>query len=64
MDEIEWSDHFRNIQIADFTQETGPVFPEGFDTETTSAKDYFDLMFAPEIIGDFVQHTIITPNGK
>jgi hypothetical protein len=57
MDEIEWSDHFRNIQIADFTQETGPVFPEGFDTEKTSAKDYFDLMFAPEIIGDFVQHT-------
>jgi hypothetical protein len=33
------------------------VFPEGFDTEKTSAKDYFDLMFAPEIIGDFVQHT-------
>ena len=28
MDEIEWSDRFRNIQIADFTQETGPVFPE------------------------------------
>ena len=57
MDEIEWSDRFRNIQIADFTQETGPVFPEGFDTEKASAKDYFDIMFAPEIIGDFVQHT-------
>ena len=27
-DEIEWSDRFHNIQISDFTQETGPVFPE------------------------------------
>lgn len=57
MDEIEWSCRFRDIQIADFTEETGPMFPEGFDTEKASAKDYFDLMFAPEIIGDFVQHT-------
>jgi hypothetical protein len=32
-DEIEWSNRFHNIQISDFTQETGPVFPEGFDTE-------------------------------
>jgi hypothetical protein len=26
---------------------TGPVFPDGFNVETASPKDYFDLMFIP-----------------
>lgn len=33
------------------------MFPANFDVQTATPKDYFDLMFSPNIISDFVQHT-------
>jgi hypothetical protein len=36
---------------------TGPVFPDGFNEETASPKDYFDLMFNPDMIGNIVRNT-------
>jgi hypothetical protein len=39
------------VEVHDFTERTGPVFPDGFNVETASPKDYFDLiaMFAYNI---------------
>lgn len=53
----EWTDTLHGVYVERFREETGPVFPADFDVNTATAKDYFDLMFSPEIINDFVQHT-------
>jgi hypothetical protein len=37
------------VEVYDFTERTGPVFPDGFNVETASPKDYFDLMFNPDM---------------
>jgi hypothetical protein len=55
-DEI-WTDRFRDVEVHDFTERTGPVFPDGFNVETASPKDYFDLMFNPDMIGNIVRNT-------
>jgi hypothetical protein len=46
-DEI-WTDRFWDVEVHDFTERTGSVFPDGFNVETASPKDYFDLMFNPQ----------------
>ena len=56
-DDETWTGRFRNVEIQDFTQATGPVFTDNFDVENASPKDYFDLMFSPEVVGDMVRHT-------
>ena len=33
------------------------MFTDNFDVENASPKDYFDLMFSPEVVGDMVRHT-------
>jgi hypothetical protein len=33
------------------------VFPDCFNVETASPKDYFDLMFNPDMIGNIVRNT-------
>ena len=55
-DEI-WTDWFRDVEVHDFTERTGPVFPDGFNVETASPKDCFDLMFNPDMIGNMVRNT-------
>ena len=45
------------MEVHDFTEHTGPVFPDGFNVETASPKDYFDLMFNPNMIGNIVHNT-------
>jgi hypothetical protein len=42
-DEI-WTDRFRDVEVHDFTEHTGPVFPGGFNVETASPKDYWLAM--------------------
>ena len=42
-DEI-WTERFRDVEVHDFTEHTGPVFPDGFNVETASPKDYFNLV--------------------
>ena len=37
-DEI-WTDRFRDVEVHDFTEHTGPVFPGGFNVQTASPKD-------------------------
>jgi hypothetical protein len=49
-DDETWTGRFRNVEIQDFTQATGPVFTDNFDVENASPKDYFDLMFSPEVV--------------
>ena len=56
-DDETWTDRFCNVEIQDFTQATGRVFTDNFDVENASPKDYFDLMFSPEVVGDMVRHT-------
>ena len=46
-----------DFEMWDFTERTGPVFPDGFNVETASPKDYFDLMFNPDMIGNIVRNT-------
>jgi len=55
-DEI-WTDRFRDVEVHDFTERTGPVFSDGFNVETASPNDYFDLMFNPDMIGNIVRNT-------
>lgn len=55
--ETEWTDTLRIVHVEQFNQETGPVFPADFDVQTATPKDYFDLMFSPGIISNFVRHT-------
>jgi hypothetical protein len=45
------------VEVHDFTECTGPVFPDGFNVEAASPKDYFDLMFNPDMIGNMVHNT-------
>jgi hypothetical protein len=45
------------VEVHDFTEHTGSVFPDGFNVETASPKDYFDLMFNPDMIGNIVRNT-------
>ena len=52
-----WTYQFRNVEVHYFTECTGPVFPDGFNVETASPKDYFDLMFNPDMIGNIVRNT-------
>ena len=52
-----WTYQFRNVEVHYFTERTGPVFPDGFNVETASPKDYFDLMFNPDMIGNIVRNT-------
>jgi hypothetical protein len=33
-----------DVEVHDFTEHTGPVFPDGFNVETASPKDYFNLV--------------------
>jgi hypothetical protein len=33
------------------------MFPDGFNVETASPKNYFDLMFNPDMIGNIVRNT-------
>lgn len=33
------------------------MFPADFDVQMATPKNYFDLMFSPGIISDFVRHT-------
>jgi hypothetical protein len=56
-DNDEWTEHLRGVRVDPFTEVTGPVFPADFDVTTATAKDYFDLMFSPNIISDIVRHT-------
>jgi len=58
-DEIEddWTSQLREIRVQNFTEETGPNFPDGFDCITATPMDYFNLMFSMNIIPDFVRHT-------
>jgi hypothetical protein len=52
-----WTYQFRNVEVHYFTERTGAVFPDGFNVETASPKDYFDLMFNPDMIGNIVRNT-------
>jgi hypothetical protein len=36
---------------------TGPTFPDGYDCNTATPMDYFNLMYSMNIIPDFVRHT-------
>lgn len=58
-DEIEddWTSQLREIRVNNFTEEIGPNFPDGFDCNTATPMDYFNLMFSMSIILDFVRHT-------
>jgi hypothetical protein len=56
-DEEIWTDRFRDVKVHDFTERTGPVFPDGFNVETASPKNYFDLMFNPDMTGNIVRNT-------
>lgn len=53
----EWTDTLRAVHVEQFNGDTGPVFSDDFDVQTATPKDYFDLMFSPDIISDFVRHT-------
>ena len=48
---------FRDVEVHDFTERTEPVFPDGFNVETASPNDYFDLMFKPDMIGNIARNT-------
>ena len=65
-DEIEddWTSQLREIRVNNFTEETGPNFPDGFDCNTATPIDYFNLMFSMNIIPDFVRHTNSYACGK
>jgi len=56
-DDETWTGRLRNVEIQDFPQATGPEVPDHFDVENASPKDYFDLMFSPEVVEDMVRHT-------
>ncbi|XP_062606783.1 piggyBac transposable element-derived protein 4-like [Saccostrea cucullata] len=53
----EWTENLRGVRVDPFVEGVGPVFPDNFDVNTATAKDYFDLMFSPDSISDFVRHT-------
>ncbi|XP_069128976.1 piggyBac transposable element-derived protein 4-like [Argopecten irradians] len=53
----DWYSDLHNVIVRPFMQPTGPVLPENFDTETATAKDYFDLVFKPEIMPKIVEST-------
>lgn len=57
---------FEGVNLHDSTQETGPRFPDNFDTENASAKDYFNLMFSPLMMGEggFLGIRKIMQSGK
>ena len=48
---------FRDVEVHDFTERTEPVSPDGFNVETASPNDYFDLMFKPDMIGNIARNT-------
>jgi hypothetical protein len=58
-DEIdeEWSSQLRPVRIENFTEETGPVFPDRFDRTAATLLYYFSLMFSLSIIPQIVRHT-------
>ena len=55
--EDDWTSQLREIRVQNFTEETGPNFPDGYDCNTATPMDYFNLMYSTNIIPDFVRHT-------
>ena len=53
----EWYSDLHEIIVRPFTQPTGPILPDNFDKATATPKDYFDLLFKPEIIPKIVENT-------
>ena len=45
------------MDVRDFTETTGPIFPDVFNVEDESAKAYCDLMFSPNMIRTTVRQT-------
>lgn len=52
----EWSSQLRPVRVENFTEETGPVFPDRFDRTAATPLDYFSLMFSLNIIPQIVTH--------
>ena len=50
-DEIdeEWSSQLRQVRVENFTEETGPVFPDRFDSGNSS-RLFFSLTIIPQIV--------------
>ena len=57
-DEIdeEWSSQLQPVRVENFTEETGPVFPDRFERRVATPLDYFSLMFSLNIIPLIVRH--------
>ena len=55
--EDDWTSQLREIRVQNFTEETRPTFPDGYDCNTATPMDYFNLMYSMNIIPDFVRHT-------
>ena len=45
------------IVIYSFVEETGPVFSEGFDTNTATPLDYFYMLFPIQLLSEIVTFT-------
>ena len=52
-----WTTNFADITTELFTQGSGFSLPENFDVSVTTALDYFNLLFKPEIFSDIKDHT-------
>ena len=57
IDDETWTDNVHNVEVRDFTEITGPIFPDVFNVEDESAKAYCDLMFSPNMIRTTVRQT-------
>lgn len=55
--EIDWTQNFKPIFVANFSEPTGPNLPEYFDTSTATPVDYFQLFFTDEVFDRITNNT-------
>ena len=55
--DVVWTDVFGAVDIEEFTNEVGPVLPDGFDVATATPLDYFLLFLPNAMISDMTRYT-------
>ena len=54
---VTWTQNFKDIELHEFTQYSGPRLPDDFDVTTATPKDYFSLFVTPDMMETIVQNT-------
>ena len=55
--EAEWTQNFGEINVDNFTEESGPKLPDDFDTTMAQPLDYFELLFEQDMFEQIATNT-------